>query len=105
MSAPQSTKATLEIVLNKLQSNLLNVKNSLIDAETRLTQADVEAVEAARALVAKFGNPQGTVQIIQCVYQADALRETEIELNEMITSVEDRLRSEFPDSPSGAAQE
>lgn len=83
-----SLKETLTTVLGKLVPQALNVSNAQKDAETRLSQASPEAVAAAKTLIKEFGNPQGASQILQNVYQVDALKDTLAEINAMIAGIQ-----------------
>lgn len=83
-----SLKETLNVVLGKLVPQATNVALAQKDAETRLQQASPEAVEAAKVLIKEFGNPQGATQILQSVYQVDALKDTLDEINAMIAGIQ-----------------
>ena len=79
---------TLHIVIEKVAANRVNVRNALTQAENTITQADEEAVAAAKVLISKFSNPQGAVQILQNVFQIDNLRDTLTEMDAMIAGLE-----------------
>ncbi len=83
-----STKDTLNVVLQKVVQNKVNVNNALNQARLSITQADPEAVAAAKVLIAKFVHPQGVQQIVQDVYQVEALADTVGEMDTMIAMFE-----------------
>lgn len=87
-------KETLDTVIQKVAANKVNVNNALKQARDTLVQADDEAIAAAKVLIAKFGNPQGAVQIVQNVYQVDALKETSDEMDAMIAGLQTLLVNE-----------
>lgn len=81
-------KDTLNVVLQKLATNKINVNAALAQAQATIIQADEETVAAAKVLIAKFGNPQGAGQILQNVYQIDALADTSAEMDAMIAGLQ-----------------
>lgn len=81
----------LEAVNAKLLVQRNNTLAAKQQAENTLEQCDFEVEAAARLLIKKFGNPQGTVQIIQAVYQADTLNEIVEELDAMLGAISDKL--------------
>lgn len=81
-------KDTLNIVLQKLATNKINVNAALAQAQATIVQADTETVDAAMVLIKKFGNPQGAGQILQNVYQIDALADTAKEMDAMIAGLQ-----------------
>lgn len=81
-------KDTLLTVLSKLQGQYTNTALALKQAEGTIQQADEADIAAAKVLIAKFGNPQGTVQIIQNVYQIDALKEVLDEIAAMMAGIQ-----------------
>lgn len=81
-------KDTLNIVLQKVAANKINVNAALAQAQATIVQADEETVAAAKVLIAKFSNPQGAMQILQNVYQIDALADTSKEMDAMIAGLQ-----------------
>lgn len=86
-----ATKETLNIVLRKVVQNKVNVNNALNQAQLSITQADAEAIAAAKVLLKKFGSPQAAVQVMQDVHQVEALAETVSEMDAMIALFETAL--------------
>lgn len=74
----------LKAVRDKLIVQLGNTKAAQKQAVDSLQQVDPDCYDAAQVLIRKFGNPQGTVQIIQAVYQAETLGEVIAELEAMV---------------------
>jgi hypothetical protein len=97
----------LAAVKGKLTAQLHNTKAAHKQAVDSLQQADFEVESAARLLISKFGNPQGTVQIVQAVYQADTLSEIINEISEMLAAVDAQLPPAPPavEPPADAQEE
>jgi hypothetical protein len=87
-------KDTLNVVLQKVAANKVNVNAALAQAQATIVQADEETVAAAKVLIAKFSNPQGAMQILQNVYQIDALADTSKEMDAMIAGLQTVLTNE-----------
>ena len=86
----------LEAVKTKLTAQRNNTAAAMKQAVDSLQQADFEVESAARLLIKKFGNPQGTVQIIQAVYQADTLQELLDEMDAMLEAI----AAQIPPAPA-----
>lgn len=86
----------LKAVQAKLTAQRNNTANAHKQAVDSLQQADFELESAARVLIKKFGNPQGTVQIIQAVYQADTLQELLDEMDAMLEAIAAQIPAEAP---------